>query len=96
VVYAPAERADTLPLFLLYPYMCSVGVTPLSPTLRLYVHKMTKQNTLIPDGWWGGGRERVEISVILKNRDFLPLTTVECLQIRAAGFFIIASFQLPA
>jgi hypothetical protein len=24
VVYAPAERADTLPLFLLYPYMNSV------------------------------------------------------------------------
>jgi hypothetical protein len=24
VVYAPAERADTLPLFLLYPYMYSV------------------------------------------------------------------------
>jgi hypothetical protein len=23
-VYAPAERADTLPLFLLYPYICSV------------------------------------------------------------------------
>jgi hypothetical protein len=27
VMYAPAERADTLSLFLLYPYMCSVGVT---------------------------------------------------------------------
>ncbi len=27
VVYAPAERADTLPLFLLYPYMYSVRVT---------------------------------------------------------------------
>jgi hypothetical protein len=25
VVYAPAEKADTLPLFLLYPYMNSVG-----------------------------------------------------------------------
>ncbi len=25
VVYAPAERADALPLFLLYPYMYSVG-----------------------------------------------------------------------
>jgi hypothetical protein len=24
VVYTPAERADTLPLFLLYPYMYSV------------------------------------------------------------------------
>ncbi len=24
VVYAPAERADTLPLFLFYPYMFSV------------------------------------------------------------------------
>jgi hypothetical protein len=24
VVYAPAERVDTLPLFLLYPYVCSV------------------------------------------------------------------------
>jgi len=48
-------------------------------------------------GGVGGGRERVEISVILKNRDFLPPPhTVECLQIRAAGFFIIASFQLPA
>ncbi len=27
VVYAPAERADTLPLFLLYPYMYSVLTT---------------------------------------------------------------------
>ncbi len=26
VVYAPAERADTLPLFLLYPYMYPVGL----------------------------------------------------------------------
>ncbi len=25
VVYAPAERADNLPLFLLYPYKYSVG-----------------------------------------------------------------------
>jgi hypothetical protein len=25
VVYTPAERADTLPLFLLYPYMYSVA-----------------------------------------------------------------------
>jgi hypothetical protein len=24
VVYVPDERADTLPIFLLYPYMCSV------------------------------------------------------------------------
>ncbi len=27
VVYAPAERADSLPLFLLYPYMYSVNFT---------------------------------------------------------------------
>ena len=27
VVYAPAERADTLPLLLVYPYMYSVGKT---------------------------------------------------------------------
>ncbi len=27
VVYALAERADTLPLFLLYPYMYSVNAT---------------------------------------------------------------------
>jgi hypothetical protein len=26
VVYAPAERADTLPLFLLYPYISSVCI----------------------------------------------------------------------
>ncbi len=26
VVYTPAERVDTLPLFLLYPYMYSVSV----------------------------------------------------------------------
>ncbi len=32
VVYAPAERADTLPLFLLYPYMYSV-LTTLTTTL---------------------------------------------------------------
>jgi hypothetical protein len=29
VVYAPAEKAETLPLFLLYPYMYSVGRGPL-------------------------------------------------------------------
>ncbi len=28
-VYAPAERADTLPLFLLYPYKYSVAPTPI-------------------------------------------------------------------
>ncbi len=28
MVYAPTERADTLPLFLLYPYMYSVVNTP--------------------------------------------------------------------
>ncbi len=28
-VYAPAERAETLPLFLLYAYMYSVGRGPL-------------------------------------------------------------------
>jgi hypothetical protein len=37
VVYAPAERADTLPLLLLYPYMYSVvralGVTQTASTL---------------------------------------------------------------
>ncbi len=37
VVYAPAERADTLPIFLLYPFMYSVGrltgVYILSPNL---------------------------------------------------------------
>ncbi len=27
IVYAPAERADTLPLFLLYPYIYSVIAT---------------------------------------------------------------------
>jgi hypothetical protein len=27
VVYAPAERVDTLPLFLLYPYVYSVNKT---------------------------------------------------------------------
>jgi hypothetical protein len=27
VVYAPAERADTLTLFLLYPFLYSVGLT---------------------------------------------------------------------
>ncbi len=29
-VLAPAERADTLPLFHLYPYMYSVVATPLT------------------------------------------------------------------
>jgi hypothetical protein len=32
VVYAPADRADTLPIFLLYPYMYSVGSTQPHPT----------------------------------------------------------------
>jgi hypothetical protein len=27
-VYAPAERADTFPLFLLHPYMCTLWGTP--------------------------------------------------------------------
>jgi hypothetical protein len=27
VVYAPAERADTLPPYLIYPYIYSVGYT---------------------------------------------------------------------
>jgi hypothetical protein len=43
VVYAPAERADTFHLFLLYPYMYSVALT-LSPPLKipsLWWHKLT-------------------------------------------------------
>ena len=35
MVYAPAERADALPLFLLYPYVHSVVVTPLFQKKRL-------------------------------------------------------------
>jgi hypothetical protein len=31
VMYAPAERADTLPIFLLYSYMYSVGGTGKNP-----------------------------------------------------------------
>jgi hypothetical protein len=34
VVYAPAKRADTLPLFLLYPYMYSVVHSELRQTDR--------------------------------------------------------------
>jgi hypothetical protein len=34
-VYASAERADTLPLFFLYPYMYSVGSTPTSLPARI-------------------------------------------------------------
>jgi hypothetical protein len=44
VVYAPAERADTLPLFLLYPYMysmvfgnsavCMCSMTPCAVTVH--------------------------------------------------------------
>ncbi len=33
-MYAPAERADTLPLFLLYPYMYSVDQTMEEATAR--------------------------------------------------------------
>jgi hypothetical protein len=36
-VYTPAERADTLPLFLLYPYMYSVGRTQPNQKLPLWL-----------------------------------------------------------
>jgi hypothetical protein len=36
VVYAPAERADTLPLFLLYPYMYSAGNSSSVSTLCFF------------------------------------------------------------
>jgi hypothetical protein len=34
-VYGPAERADTLPLFLLYPYMYSVVYTTKEQPINL-------------------------------------------------------------
>jgi hypothetical protein len=37
VVYAPAERADTLPLFLLHPYMYSVIKTTTTKNCRCNV-----------------------------------------------------------
>jgi hypothetical protein len=37
VVYAPAERADTLPLFLLYPYMYSV-FTGIGTCIGIFMH----------------------------------------------------------
>ncbi len=36
VVFAPAERADTLPLFLLYPYMYSVVLMKLKLKLKIW------------------------------------------------------------
>ncbi len=38
LVYAPAERADTLPLFLLYPYMYSVVGILTNGACRSVVH----------------------------------------------------------
>ncbi len=37
VVFAPAERADTLPLFLLYPYMYSVVLITAISTMGVNV-----------------------------------------------------------
>jgi hypothetical protein len=42
VVYAPDERADTLPLFLLYPYRYSVVLTLAGslPAVRCYLNEV--------------------------------------------------------
>jgi hypothetical protein len=50
-VHAPAERADTLPLFLLYPYMYSVTTTllvmvTLSPPCPSKIFRQGNKNTL--------------------------------------------------
>jgi hypothetical protein len=54
VVYAPAERAETLPLFLLYPYMYSV--TTLYPYMysvtTLYPYMYSVTTTLCLLGSW--------------------------------------------
>jgi hypothetical protein len=64
VVYAPVEREDTLAMFLLYPYLYSVGMVILYPWLHLY-KQASKQDV-------GGG----EIKPIMtsKKRDFLYLS----------------------
>ncbi len=51
VVYAPAKRADILPLFLLYPYMYSV-LTP----FNFKYHALGGAKPMSPRK--GGGKER--------------------------------------
>ncbi len=41
-LYAPAERADTVPLFLLYPYMYSVGQPLLPEVPYMYLGVSTR------------------------------------------------------
>jgi hypothetical protein len=43
VVYAPAERAGTLPLFLLYPYMYSVGQISAKTMVRVETKNACKK-----------------------------------------------------
>jgi hypothetical protein len=48
LVYAPAERADTLPLFILYSYIYSVDlVRPAPNSDKLYTDKKENQIFLI-------------------------------------------------
>ncbi len=48
VVYAPAERADTLPHFLLYPYMYSVSPFPYQhKPQELYILIEAEQNLIL-------------------------------------------------
>ncbi len=55
MVYALAERADTLPLFLLYPYMYSVGCT--SPCLFFL--------------WFGGSCHSFYLFCLLQSHTFI-------------------------
>jgi hypothetical protein len=41
VVYAPAERADTLPVFLLYPYMYSVVLNTIKTCIMASIPQHT-------------------------------------------------------
>ncbi len=47
-LYAPAEREDTVPLFLLYPYMYSVGQPLLPEVPNMYLGASTRM-ALQPD-----------------------------------------------
>jgi hypothetical protein len=51
VVHAPAERADTLPLFLLYPYVYSVAQTMEEATARAdLIYSGTKDGEILHRG----------------------------------------------
>ncbi len=82
VVYAPTERADTLPLFLLYP---SHGLTPLCTLcMQLHplmyraqsrVHDPNPTRFLAPHRWWKNsstGWSKLDFAIRYQRKPVLP------------------------